>query len=172
MTDRSDEALLADYRDSRDPAAFEALAVRYRPRLVRTARRYTRDGNAAEDVAQDALLSLHLHCDRFQPGRRVFPWIYTLATNAAIDYRRRHGRHCTSLVGDVAQSEGEPPSDPAELRRVRIAVDRLPARLRQAVQLVYYDGLDYRQAADALSVPVGTVSSRLNRARDKLRGML
>jgi RNA polymerase sigma-70 factor (ECF subfamily) len=118
----------------------------------------------------------------------VRPWLYTIATHQAIDALRRNGRHqALSLdqhreeyAGGEAQnltaSLESPAPGPVELaqgeegrQHVRAAVDRLPDFLRQVVVLAYYQGLKYREVADILGIPVGTVKSRLHAALVKLQ---
>jgi RNA polymerase sigma-70 factor (ECF subfamily) len=149
-------------------------------------RRYLGDAEMAEDAFQAAFLQVHLKCDQFEEGRKFRPWLYTIATNQAIDAQRRNRRHrMVSLdqpTGDASQdvgklldllesSEANPLAHAkhAEHREwIRQAMEDLPEHLRAVVQLVYYQGLKYREAAEVLSVPVGTVKSRLHAAILKL----
>jgi RNA polymerase sigma-70 factor (ECF subfamily) len=190
--DRSDEDLLLRYRSQGDRRAFEELVHRYERELYNYLRHYLGDAEMAEDAFQATFLQVHLKCEKFEPGRRVRPWLYTVATNQAIDAQRRNRRHrMVSLdrrSGAGGQDEeagslvelldGEEPSPVDRLeseeqrRRVRRAVDRLPQPLRQVLLLVYYQGLKYREAAEVLSIPVGTVKSRLHAAIRKLEQSL
>lgn len=187
-TDLSDEELLGRYRDGGDREAFSELVHRYEKELYNYLRRFLGDANLAEDAFQNTFLQVHLKCRQYDPDRRVKPWLYTVATNQAIDVQRRSRRHRgisldratgTSADGDdlgalielVSSREEAPQSglDAHEQRQwVRRAVDALPETLRGAVCLVYYQGLKYREAADALGIPVGTVKSRMHAAILKL----
>jgi len=183
----SDEDLLLRYRDQGDRAAFETLVHRYEKELFNYLRRYVGDATMAEDAFQMTFLQLHLKCDRFEEGRRVRPWLYTIATNQAIDAQRRNKRHrMVSLdrrttgadeadVGallDLLSGDEVGPSEHLEAEEreqwVRKAVNQLPEPLRAALTLVYYQGLKYREAAEVLGIPVGTVKSRLHTAILKL----
>jgi RNA polymerase sigma-70 factor (ECF subfamily) len=183
----SDEALLSAYRDSADRAAFSELVRRYERELYSYLRRYLGDAPMAEDAFQATFLQVHLKCDQFEEGRKFRPWLYTIATHQAIDAQRRNKRHKNVSLDRNARSEGaddvgslidlltskEPAPEAriesaAQREWIREAVDSLPDGLRQAVQLVYYQGLKYREAADALDIPVGTVKSRLHSAILKL----
>ncbi len=183
----TDEDLLLEYQQRGDRRAFEQLVHRYEGELYSYLRRYLGDAQMAEDAFQTTFLQVHLKCDQFESGRRVRPWLYTVATNQAIDLQRRNRRHkMVSLdrrpggngEDDVAAlielfDSGEPgpveQSESAELgRTVRHGVDQLPELLKQVVLLVYYQGLKYREAANILSIPVGTVKSRLHCAVHKL----
>jgi RNA polymerase sigma-70 factor (ECF subfamily) len=90
---KSDEELLLAYRDDGEWRAFEELVHRYERELYSYLRRYLGDAAMAEDVFQSAFLQLHLKCDKYEPGRPVRPWLYTIATNQAIDAQRRTRRH-------------------------------------------------------------------------------
>ena len=183
----SDETLLKRYCDSADREAFEALVHRYEGELYSYLRRYLGDAAMAEDAFQTTFLQVHLKRHLFEPGRKVRPWLYTIATNQAIDAQRRNKRHrMVSLdrrnrkvdnddVGSLLEmsASGEPgPFASLELRErrrsVQEAVASLPETLRTAVSLIYYQGLKYREAAEVLSIPVGTVKSRLHSAVGKL----
>jgi RNA polymerase sigma-70 factor, ECF subfamily len=182
----SDEQLLLEYRSTGDRDRFAQLVRRYERELFSYLRRYLGDAEMAEDAFQAAFLQVHLKCDQFEEGRRFRPWLYTIATNQAIDAQRRNRRHrMVSLdqpTGDASQEVGKlmdllESSDPnplaqanrAERREwIRQAMEDLPEHMRSVIQLVYYQGLKYREAAEVLSVPVGTVKSRLHAAVLKL----
>ncbi len=89
----SDEELLSAYRDRADRLAFEELVRRYERELYSYLRRYLGDATLAEDTFQAAFLQVHLKCDQFDEGRKFRPWLYTVATNQAIDAQRRNKRH-------------------------------------------------------------------------------
>jgi len=183
----TDEELLLQYRSQGDRQAFDRLVYRYEKELFGYLRHYLGDAHMAEDVFQQTFLQVHLKCEQFEPGRRVRPWLYTVATNQAIDLQRRNRRHrMVSLdrhAGRDSDEEpealvtllGNPDAGPVEeaeaLERgeqVRRAVDGLPEPTRQVVLLIYFQGLKYREAADVLSIPVGTVKSRIHAAIHKL----
>ena len=182
----SDEQLLARYRDEADRRAFEELVHRYERELYSYLHRYLGDASLAEDVFQNTFLQLHLKCGMYETGRPVKPWLYTIATHQAIDALRKSGRHpVLSLdvrpsgeeehVGtllDLLESAAPGPlaNLTAEERRqwVRRSVDDLPPHLKSVVVLAYYQGLKYREIAEILDIPVGTVKSRLHTAVGKL----
>jgi RNA polymerase sigma-70 factor (ECF subfamily) len=183
----SDEKLLLEYRDRNDRPAFEELVRRYEKELYGYLRHYLGDAEMAEDVFQQTFFQVHLKCDQFEPERKVRPWLYAVATNQAIDFQRRSGRHRMASLdrrigGDDENDSGlfvelfdSPQRGPAEESQsieqgeaVRQAVDELPEQTRQVVMLVYFQGLKYREAAKVLSIPVGTVKSRLHTAIQKL----
>ena len=189
----SDEELLTVYRNQGDRRAFEELVHRYERELYSYLRRYLGNAEMAEDAFQQTFLQVHLKCDQYDAGRKVRPWLYTVATNQAIDAQRRNRRHrMVSLDRRIGRGSDDNSNSgslmellvheqpgPCELlesseyrETVRHVLDELAEPLRQVVNLVYYQGLKYREAADVLGVPVGTVKSRLHVAIQKLNELL
>jgi RNA polymerase sigma-70 factor (ECF subfamily) len=183
----SDEELLVRFRRG-EAEAFGALVRRYERELYGYLRRYTNDANLAEDVFQNTCLQLYLKAGQYEPGRPVRPWLYAIATRQAIDALRRQGRRTAVSLEQAAPDEGDGdassllellqcrgpgPSDQAvEAERrewVRAGVERLPGFLRQVLILAYFQGLKYREIAEVVGVPVGTVKSRLHAALVKLQ---
>jgi RNA polymerase sigma-70 factor (ECF subfamily) len=185
-TTPSDEELLLAYRDRADRLAFAELVRRYERELYSYLRRYLGDVGMAEDAFQATFLQVHLKCDQFDEGRKFRPWLYTVATNQAIDAQRRNRRHRSvsldrntrhdndelgSLMDLLVSKEPAPDfrAESGQQREwIQQAVEQLPGALRDAVNLVYYQGLKYREAAEILDIPVGTVKSRLHSAILKL----
>jgi RNA polymerase sigma-70 factor (ECF subfamily) len=183
----SDENLLARLREG-ERELFEPLVKRYERELFGYLRRYLGDDDLADDVFQNTFVQVFLKIRQYEPGRPARPWLYAIATNQAIDALRRRNRRIADRPAEsvaAPDEDGEPrplfellpapgdaPPDVAERseerERVREAVNRLPELLRQAVLLVYFQGLKYQDAADVLGIPVGTVKSRLHAALTKL----
>ena len=180
----SDEELFQNFCDSESTSAYEALVARYERELFSYLRRYVGNAEMAEDVFQATFLQVYVKRDRFEAGRRFRPWLYTIATNQAIDAQRRNRRHrmvsldqragnddegdLMSVVSSTGPTAVENLEDEEAREWVRGAVDGLPETLRAALILVYHQGLKYREAADVLGIPVGTVKSRLHAALAKL----
>ena len=182
----TDEQLLLDYRQSGERELYAQLVYRYERELFNYLRRYLGNAEMAEDVFQQAFLQVHLKCDQFQEGRRFRPWLYTIATNAAIDARRRNKRHRMVSLDTPREQDHESvgrlvnllesgelgPKDSAVRdeanRLVRETLDQLPESMLAVIHLVYYQGMKYREAADVLGIPVGTVKSRLHSAIARL----
>lgn len=188
VVDMTDEDLLLGFRSSRDQDLFAELVRRYERELYSYVCRILGDSTMAEDVFQGTFLQLYNSCDRFEKGRRLRPWLYAIATNQAIDAMRRNRRHrlisldqCVSgehreegysLAETVADDQPDPRVhlECEERRRwVRTAIERLPEQMKTAVNLVVFQGFKYREVAEVLSVPVGTVKSRMHTAIRKLR---
>ncbi len=187
VANATDEWLILNYASTGESAAFTELVRRYQVELTNYLHRFLGDLELARDVVQTTLLQLHLKSHMFTKGRRFRPWLYAIAVNQAIDASRSQRRHrATSIdhptqtaltwtetlaerlvdseVGPVLQNERR------EARAgVRQAVDRLPIQLRRLVRLIFFDGMKYREAADLLSIPEGTVKSRMHLAFSKLQ---
>jgi RNA polymerase sigma-70 factor (ECF subfamily) len=181
----ADEALIAEYRETGERALFEALIQRYEREIYSYLRRYIGNAEMAEDAFQGTFLQVHLKCQQFDSSRRLRPWLYAIATNQAIDVQRRNKRHrMVSLDrsssddprgGSWSEKIVGPDSDPLAAasseergRWVHEAVTSLGEPMQQVIHLVYYQGLKYREAAEALGIPVGTVKSRLHAAVQRL----
>lgn len=187
LAQQSDEELLTRYRDEGRPEDFNALVRRYERELYRYLARYLGDKSLADDVFQNTFLQIHLKRGLYESGRPVRPWIYAIATHQAVDALRKAGRHPTISL-DLRTSTGD--SDPSALvdllvsetpgpltnlqgeeRKawVRQAIEKLPDALRQTLILAYFQDLKYREIAEILNIPVGTVKSRLHAALTKLQ---
>ncbi|MFU8840613.1 MAG: sigma-70 family RNA polymerase sigma factor [Nitriliruptoraceae bacterium] len=151
------------------------------PVLLRVARRLTRDGNDAEDLVQDTLVRAYRAFDRFD-GRYPRAWLLTILRNTHRNQlrKRRPDLMDDEVAGALPAQGGDGRIDgvlDAALHDdldpiVRAALASLSTKHRAVVALVDLDGLTYREAADLLEVPVGTVMSRLHRARAKVRAHL
>jgi RNA polymerase sigma-70 factor (ECF subfamily) len=191
LSEASDEELMSRYRDLGRAEDFNELVRRYERELYRYLARYLGDPALADDVFQNTFLQVHLKRNLYEEGRPLRPWLYSIATHQAVDALRKQGRHPTlsldqqaggssgdgevgSLV-DLLVSEG--PGPLAELqgaerkRWIQDSIQKLPPTLRETLIMAYYQDLKYREIADALNVPVGTIKSRLHAAIAKLQQM-
>jgi RNA polymerase sigma-70 factor, ECF subfamily len=183
----SDELLLGRYSETGDRKVFETLMRRYEREIFSYLRRYIGNAELAEDAFQGTFLQVHLKCDQFDSARRFRPWLYAIATNQAIDVQRRLKRHRMVSLDSSARAEAEhrggswadklvgDTADPVDVaggreegRWVQEAVAGLGDSLERVIQLVYFQGLKYREAADILGIPVGTVKSRVHAAVQRL----
>src|SRR5438552_12790990 len=103
----TDEELLLGYRQSGDASLFNELVHRYEGELYSYLRRYLGNAEMAEDAFQAAFLQVHLKCQQYEAGRAVRPWLYTIATNQAIDLQRRNRRHRMVSLDRSSGSDGE-----------------------------------------------------------------
>jgi RNA polymerase sigma-70 factor (ECF subfamily) len=155
-------------RTSTDPLDIPVhLGVLRRYALV-----LTRDADAAEDLVQEALLRAVGAAHTWQPGRPVRPWLLSILHNVHVSRRRRRQVEA-ACAGELAWAtpDATPPAQPArvQLGRTMQALLTLPDEQREVLVLVALDGLAYKEAAELLGIPVGTLMSRLGRAREALR---
>lgn len=159
---------------------FEALLLPEFGFLAHVARSMSRSEAEAEDLAQEVALKAFVALDRFD-GRHPRAWLFTIARNAAItrDARRRHALLGDHDLLDTYASRSHASADPESLvvdaameDTIARALDGLPPVFRAVVDLVDVDGMLYKEAADFLEIPVGTVMSRLHRGRRRIREAL
>ncbi|MEM9881586.1 MAG: RNA polymerase sigma factor [Planctomycetota bacterium] len=179
--DLTDEQLLAAHRDGRADA-FEALVRRYRPELLHFLIRFAGNRAAGEDLFQETFLQVHVSAHTFDVSKRFKPWLFTIGANKARDHLRKHKRQKTvPLSATLDSSNGEGPSfvdlmsadlplpddlaeDGETAALVKRAVDDLPDHLREVLLLAYFNQFPYKQIAEMLGIPLGTVKSRLHAA--------
>jgi RNA polymerase sigma-70 factor (ECF subfamily) len=153
--------------------AFQKGLVDLLPRLRRFARALTGSAVDADDLVQAAVERGLERRDQWRPGTRLDSWMFTIMRNAWIDETRSRGRRgrifAPPEAGEhVAGSDGEAIHARLEAREVAAAMGRLPEDQRLAVALVLVEGLSYREAAEVLDIPMGTLTSRLVRGRQAL----
>ncbi len=177
----SDEELLARHQAG-ESGAFNEIVHRYTMELHRFLSRFVGNASAAEDLLQETLLQAHQSAERFDTSRRLRPWLFTIAANKARDWLRSQRRRTeVSLDADIGRGSDDSVSfaeifegneslpedllDEAEQREmVRRVVEQLPASLRQVLLLGYFQQLPYKEIAEIVGVPVGTIKSRLHTA--------
>jgi RNA polymerase sigma-70 factor (ECF subfamily) len=158
-----------------DKAAYGQLVQRYRRLIVSVACHQGLDLVAAEDAAQETFIKAWLALPRFRESAgSLRAWLCRIAINTAMDLHRR-ARQAIELGEDVAAREANP-AEQAEVNEqtqtVRQALAQLPPASRTALILREYEGLSYAEIASTLNIPLGTVMSRLNYARGRLREQL
>ena len=183
VPDEAPEPLAADTSDSelvtrvaaRDREAFEALYHRYIRSIYGLALRRLRDRERAEDAVQETFAAIWRSAASYKPERGpAAPWLYAIARNAIVDRFRGH----VEPTGEVPElASGEPgPADRAETSyvswRVHRALEELPAREREVVELAYWSGLSQSEVAEYLHIPLGTVKTRTRSALSKLADVL
>ncbi|MEW6524676.1 MAG: sigma-70 family RNA polymerase sigma factor [Bacillota bacterium] len=165
-----------------DHAAFASLVAKYRDRVFNLAYRMLGQREDAEDVVQDAFLQTFRAIDRFRPSERFSSWLYRIATNLCIDRLRKSRKKLLSLDGPVSEardryemvdSGSSTPEEEVMARELRrqlaVAVQGLPPDYRAVIVLRHFQGLSYQEIANVLQLPLGTVKTRLFRAREVLR---
>jgi RNA polymerase sigma-70 factor, ECF subfamily len=167
-----------------DTAAFGVLVRRYQERLFNTAYRMVGNAEDAYDVVQEAFLSAYQSLDSFKGDSLFFTWLYRIAVNTAISLKRKQ-RAVVSIDAGRNGEQGIEPLDPSDLsrpghaleqaeqeRRIQQALSRLSPEHRAVLVMKDMEGQKYEMIAEILDVPIGTVRSRLHRARLELRELL
>jgi RNA polymerase sigma-70 factor (ECF subfamily) len=161
-----------------DPRAFELLYDRHGGAAFSLAYRMTGNRTAAEDVSQEAFLSIWRSRLRYQPERgSVRTWVLGIVHNRAIDVLRRslvHERRRTSAEGLEERQEAPELTDVEaarreEARHVRTALETLPEEQRRTIELAYFGGFSHSQIAEMLETPIGTVKGRMRLGLEKMR---
>lgn len=164
-----------------EPGAFDALVKAYRPRVLALALHITGSASDADDVAQEVFLGAYRHMDEFAGRSQFFTWLYRIALNQSLNYRRRHRQRRYHLDDDrvqaaVAVDAAEDPRRALELREsyalLLQGLDALSEKLQSTVVLVALQGLSYQEAAIVLETSEGTIAWRLNEARQQLRATI
>jgi RNA polymerase sigma-70 factor (ECF subfamily) len=157
-----------------DAAAFERLAARWHPRILRHARRLTRDADAAADIAQDTWMAVVRGLGRLRDPSRFGPWALRIAGRRAADWIGSRAQARTRAAqGEDAPGAAVPDTSGDErVARLRAAFRTLAAADRLLMTLYYVEGYSVAEAAIILEVPPGTVKSRLFHARERLRAEL
>lgn len=165
-----------------DRRAFDFLVAKYQTRVMALISRYVREPQDVKDVAQEAFIKAFRSIEHFRGDSAFYTWLYRIAVNAALNFLSSHARQ--GVVRSIDQTDDEPmlvsdalttmDSPESELegrqlkRQLETAIQALPDELRQALLLREYDGLSYEDIAEVLQCPIGTVRSRIFRARDQV----
>jgi RNA polymerase sigma-70 factor (ECF subfamily) len=178
-----DHRLIADCLAG-NTAAFGVLVRRYQDRLFNTVYRLVDNAEDAQDVVQEAFLNAYQSLDSFKGDSLFFTWLYRIAVNTAISHKRKQ-RVMVRLDGGPNGESAIEPLDPSELsrpgysleqaeqeKRVREALGRLSPEHRMVLVMKDMEGQKYETMAEILAVPIGTIRSRLHRARLELREVL
>jgi RNA polymerase sigma-70 factor, ECF subfamily len=157
--------------------AMRAAIVAALPRLRRFCQAMTGSAQDGDDLMQSTVERALTRAELFQPGTRIDSWMFRIAQNLRIDAVRAAGRRGVQVPVDLLpESVGEDGRETVELRSELAAAQRalqtVPEDQRTAFLLVVVEGLSYREAAEALSVPVGTIMSRLARARGRIEAAI
>ena len=185
-TEQSDLSLV-QLAQRGDAGAFDALVRRYQHKVVKLVLRYVRDPAEAEDIAQEAFIKAYRALPRFRGDSAFYTWLYRIAINTAKNVLASRGR--SPIRYEVDRSDDDDNYDVVanlkdtatpealalteEIRStVTAAIDALPEDLRTAIQLRELEGLSYEEIAAAMECPVGTVRSRIFRAREAIDARL
>jgi RNA polymerase sigma-70 factor, ECF subfamily len=182
LDEQSDEEVLARFVDDQLPlgtreAAFHTLVDRYHRRIFGICFQVLRSRADAEDATQETFVKLARGAAGFRGDAQLSTWLYRVARNVCTDHVRHDARRPATPVADPAElaaapSEPDTTAGTDEQLRVVAALETLDPLARQALVLVAIEGLSYAEAAIVTDLPVGTVKSRVSRARARLATML
>jgi RNA polymerase sigma-70 factor (ECF subfamily) len=182
MTERSVDQMLVTRVQKGDKSAFDLLVRKYQHKVAKLVSRYVRDRREVEDVTQEALIKAYRAIGGFRGESAFYTWLYRIAVNTAKNYLESQGRRPPSsdveIEGaELAESGGELRDQATPERQMltdEIAatvwrvIESLPPDLRTAVTLREIDGLSYEEIAEVMECPIGTVRSRIFRAREAI----
>lgn len=177
MTERSASAVLDEYlvvqSQLGDADAFTQLVERWHPRILRNAYHFTQDSEAALDVAQETWMAIVRGLKSLHDPARFKAWALRIVANKARDWvRGEQARRRVARRVEPVTTEDTITRESDASQRVRAGLERLEATQRLMLTLYYLDELSIREIADVLSLPIGTVKSRLFHARSALRAQL
>ncbi|MBA2412911.1 MAG: RNA polymerase sigma factor RpoE [Pseudomonadota bacterium] len=183
MSDREIDQQLVERVQRGDKAAFDLLVVKYQRKIFRLLSRLIRDNAEIEDVAQEAFIKAYRALPNFRGDSAFYTWLYRIAINTAKNYLVSQGRRApTSTPSDIEEAETFDDGDhlrdlntPDSMlvtkqvaEAVNRAIDLLPEDLRTAIVLRELEGLSYEEIAESMQCPIGTVRSRIFRAREAI----
>jgi len=187
MSDREIDRLLVERAQRGDKQAFGLLVQKYQRKLARLLSRFIRDPSEVEDVAQEAFVKAYRALPAFRGDSAFYTWLYRIGINTAKNYLMAMGRRApTSTMLEAEEAEG---FDEGEQLRdintpesvllskeiaqtVNATIEKLPEELRSAIQLREIEGMSYEDIARVMDCPIGTVRSRIFRAREAIAQQL
>ena len=191
MSEREIDQILVERAQQGDKRAFDTLVSKYQRKLARLISRFVRDAGEVEDVTQEAFIKAYRALPAFRGDSAFYTWLYRIGINTAKNYLVAQGRRApTSTEFDASEAESMEDGDQLRdfntpesvimsqqiIQTVNAAMEDLPAELRTAIVMRELEGLSYDDIAVAMDCPIGTVRSRIFRAREavalKLRPLL
>ncbi|MEJ2099266.1 MAG: sigma-70 family RNA polymerase sigma factor [Desulfobacterales bacterium] len=178
MTISINESDLIERFKQGDPSAFEAIVRKHQDRIYNLCRYMLQDPRNAQDAAQDVFLKAYRALKHFRPDFSIYTWLYRIAVNTCLDYQKKFRREVSRsepLAEDLPSDEPFPEQlyESREITAaIQLALQKLPKKLSAAIVLREIEGLSYKEIADVLHTSVGTVKSRISRAREELRHLL
>ncbi|GDX61012.1 MAG: RNA polymerase sigma factor RpoE [Nitrosospira sp.] len=182
MNDRKIDQKLVELAQYGDKKAFDLLVIKYRGRLIRVLSRFIRDSTEVEDVAQETFIKAYLALSSFRGESAFYTWLYRVGVNTAKNFLTIRGREVIdrNITYDISDSEGLETNNlfqdwktpERELinkqlaQTIKRALENLPKELYTTITLREIEGLSYEEIANVMSCPIGTVRSRIFRARD------
>ncbi|MDD5276706.1 MAG: RNA polymerase sigma factor RpoE [Methylovulum sp.] len=184
-SEQLDEELVARVQQG-DKKAFDLLVIKYQHRIVQLVNRYIKDPSEAQDVAQEAFIKAYRALGNFRGEAAFYTWLYRIAINTAKNYLVARTRRNTQYEQDIQEAEkieNAPQLQDMEsperqllndeiIETIKAAIASLPEEMRTAIMLREFEGMSYEEIAVAMDCPVGTVRSRIFRAREAIDSKL
>jgi RNA polymerase sigma-70 factor (ECF subfamily) len=177
-----EDAVLVRNAQKGDMDAFESLVRKYQQRIYALCRRLTGAHQSADDLAQETFIKAYFALARFDPQWPLYPWLRRIALNTGLNYLKARGRERSIEDGSLGAkrmptaARSDDPEERLERSEFQAkldwAVESLPADQKSVFVLRFHESLSYEEISRALDLPLGTVMSRLNRARQKLKDLL
>lgn len=169
-----------------DKSAFDLLVIKYQHKIIQLVNRYVKDPSEAQDVAQEAFIKAYRALGSFRGDSAFYTWLYRIAINTAKNYLVSRSRRNSDYQIDIQDAEAieNAPQlhglDTPErlllnqeiIDTIKSAIEQLPEEMRIAITLREFEGMSYEQIAEAMECPVGTVRSRIFRAREAIDNKL
>lgn len=169
-----------------DKSAFDLLVIKYQHKIIQLVNRYVKDPSEAQDVAQETFIKAYRALGGFRGDSAFYTWLYRIAINTAKNYlvsRSRRNSDYQIDIQDAEAFENAPQLQGTEtperlllneeiIETIRTAIDNLPEEMRTAIMLREFEGMSYEEIAEAMDCPVGTVRSRIFRAREAIDNKL
>lgn len=187
MSDREIDLQLVERVRAGDQRAYGLLVEKYRRKLMRLLSRMVRNTDEIEDIAQETFIKAYRALPQFRGDAAFYTWLYRIAVNTAKNHLMAKGRELPTVSDQAMNDEDEPderlvaqnistPESELLSKQVAYAVDEavsaLPEELRQAITLREIEGMSYEEIADTMACPIGTVRSRIFRAREAIAAKL
>ena len=176
-----EDAVLVRKAQQGDMDAYESLVRRYQQRVYALCRRLTGAHQSADDLAQETFIKAYFALARFDAQWPLYPWLRRIAVNSGLNYLKVRGRERSLEEGSLGKrapsaAKGDDPEERLERAEFQAkldwAVESLPADQKSVFVLRFHESLSYEEISRTLDLPLGTVMSRLNRARQKLKDLL
>ena len=169
-----------------DRSAFDFLVIKYQHKIIQLVNRYVKDPSEAQDVAQETFIKAYRALGNFRGDSAFYTWLYRIAINTAKNYLVSRSRRSSDYQVDIQDAEAlenapqlqgmETPErlllNQEIIDTIKIAIDKLPEDMRTAIMLREFEGMSYEEIAEAMDCPVGTVRSRIFRAREAIDNKL
>lgn len=185
QSEQLDEDLVSKVQQG-DKRAFDLLVIKYQHRIIQLVNRYVKDPSEAQDVAQETFVKAYRALGGFRGESAFYTWLYRIAINTAKNYLVARTRRSTDYeidIDDAETCENAPQLQGLEtperlliseeiVDTIKTAIEKLPEDMRIAIMLREFEGMSYEEIAETMDCPVGTVRSRLFRAREAIDSKL